>query len=231
MVVEAVQMKDDPLDTPQKSQRGPKFRRRAEARPDEVLDAALDLFIERGFPATRVEDIAKKAGLSKGAVYLYFPSKESILEALVRRAMVPIAASASQILDLSTDDPRQLLTAAATLMAERLSEPKLIAVPKLVMREVAGFPQLAEMYRREVIDQALPVLIRLVERGVDEGIFRPVDPEFAVRSILGPIFFHLIAAELFGVLPERGLDLSRFVDQHLDILFNGLTLPGSADNA
>ena len=68
----------------------PKFRRRAEARPDEVLDAALDLFIENGFAATRVDDIAKRAGLSKGAVYLYFPSKEAIIEALVRRALVPV---------------------------------------------------------------------------------------------------------------------------------------------
>src|SRR5439155_9079413 len=70
--------------------RTPKFRRRAEARPDEVLDAALDLFIENGFAATRVDDIAKRAGLSKGAVYLYFPSKEAIIEALVRRALVPV---------------------------------------------------------------------------------------------------------------------------------------------
>src|SRR5687767_9635670 len=74
-----------------RSQRGPKFRRRAEARPDEVLDAALDLFIEKGFAVTRVEDIARRAGLSKGAVYLYFDSKEKILEGLVRRAIIPIA--------------------------------------------------------------------------------------------------------------------------------------------
>jgi AcrR family transcriptional regulator len=72
-------------------QRGPKFRRRAGARPDEVLDAALDLFISKGFANTRVEDIATAAGLSKGAVYLYFPSKEAILEGLVKRAVVPIA--------------------------------------------------------------------------------------------------------------------------------------------
>ena len=65
---------------------GPKFRRRSEARPDEVLDAALELFVEKGFAATRVEDIATRAGVSKGTVYLYFPSKEAVLEGLVRRA-------------------------------------------------------------------------------------------------------------------------------------------------
>ena len=92
--------------------RGPKFRRRAEARPDEVLDAALALFVERGFAATRVEDIAARAGLSKGAVYLYFPSKEAILEGLVKRAVVPIANNALGIFENYAGDPRPVITAA-----------------------------------------------------------------------------------------------------------------------
>lgn len=71
--------------------KAPKFRRRAEARPDEVLDAALALFVEKGFAATKVEDVATRAGLSKGAVYLYFASKDALLEAIVRRAIAPIA--------------------------------------------------------------------------------------------------------------------------------------------
>src|SRR3954454_14647606 len=86
--------------------RGPKFRRRAEARPDEVLDAALDLFIEKGFAAARVEDIAKRAGLSKGAVYLYFPSKEAIMEGLVQRAVVPITETAAVAIGQFHGNPR-----------------------------------------------------------------------------------------------------------------------------
>ena len=93
------------------SQRGPKFRRRAEARPDEVLDAALALFIEKGFAATRVEDIAIRAGLSKGAVYLYFPSKEAILEGLVKRAIVPVANNALGMLENYAGDPRPVISA------------------------------------------------------------------------------------------------------------------------
>src|SRR3954454_10836666 len=90
--------------------RGPKFRRRAEARPDEVLDAALELFVEKGFSATRVEDIAVRAGLSQGAVYLYFPSKEAILEGLVRRAILPIANNALGFLENFTGDQRIVIT-------------------------------------------------------------------------------------------------------------------------
>ena len=95
------------------AERGPKFRRRAEARPDEVLDAALELFMEKGFAATRVDDIAKRAGLSKGAVYLYFPSKEAVLEALVRRAIVPIADTALEALRNYEGDPRIVISMAS----------------------------------------------------------------------------------------------------------------------
>ena len=103
------------------AERGPKFRRRADARPDEVLDAALDLFIAKGFAATRVEDIAAKAGLSKGAVYLYFPSKEAVLEGIVRRAIVPIATSALSYLENYAGDPRIPITLAMKSLAPRLA--------------------------------------------------------------------------------------------------------------
>src|ERR1044072_6567612 len=91
-------------------ERGPKFRRRAEARWDEVLDAPSDLFIEKGFAATRVEDIAVRAGLSKGAVYLYFSSKEAVLEGIVRRAMVPIASTAVDMVSNYAGDPRTIIS-------------------------------------------------------------------------------------------------------------------------
>src|SRR3569623_3607061 len=116
-------------------QRGPKFRRRAEARPDEVLDAALALFIDKGFAATRVEYIATRAGLSKGAVYLYFPSKESILEGLVKRAVVPIADNALGMFENYAGDPRPIISAALKMVAGRLPDPKFAAIQRLLIRE------------------------------------------------------------------------------------------------
>jgi AcrR family transcriptional regulator len=202
--------------------RVPKFRRRAEARPDEVLDAALDLFIEQGFEATRVEDIARRAGLSKGAVYLYFPSKEALLEGLVRRAIVPVATSAGQALAQFDGDPRDALTMLYGFMSKRLADPRVLAIPKLMLREVSKYPELAEMYRREVIERALPVVAALIQRGIDKGVFRPVDPELALRSVLGPIVAHVLMAEIFGVVPDGGLSLPKLFQSHMDILFNGL---------
>ncbi len=206
-------------------ERGPKFRRRAEARPDEVLDAALDLFLEKGFAATRVEDIATRAGLSKGAVYLYFPSKEAILEGLVRRAVLPIANNALGFLENYSGDPRLVISMVLKMVAGRLSEPRTIAIPKLLIREAFHFPQFAEMYRREVLDRVIPVVIALVANGIAEGYFRKVDPELTIRSIIGPLILHMLMAELFGIVPPDGISIDRMVDNHLAILFDGLSAP------
>jgi AcrR family transcriptional regulator len=205
--------------------RGPKFRRRAEARPDEVLDAALDLFIEKGFAATRVDDIAQRAGISKGAVYLYFPSKEAILEGLVRRAVVPIAANVQAFAGSFEGDPRILVTSVMKMLAARLADPRLIAIPKLMMREMINFPEFAQMYRREVLDRVLPVIERVISKGIAAGYLRPVDPSLTIRSIVGAIMLHILLAEVFGVEPEGGLRMDRLVDNHLTILFDGLSLP------
>ena len=209
------------------SRRIPKFRRRAEARPDEVLDAALDLFIEQGFSQTRVEDIARRAGISKGAVYLYFPSKEAIIEGLVRRAVVPIANNALEFLDLE-NDPRLVITMVLKRAAHRLNDSKLTAIPRIIFREVKAFPELAQMYRREVLDRVIPVVEKLIARGIDQGHFRPVDPHLTIRSIVGPLVLHIAMAEIFGIMPEGGMHFDKLIDNHLTILFDGLSAPPSA---
>jgi len=206
-------------------QRGPKFRRRAEARPDEVLDAALDLFVEKGFQNTRVEDIATRAGLSKGAVYLYFPSKEAILEGLVKRAVLPIADNAIGMFENYVGDPRPIITMALKMVAGRLTDPKTIAIPRLLVREIINFPEFADMYRREVLDRIIPAITRLVANGMTEGYFRPLDPELTLRSLIGPIIAHVMIAEIFGIMPAGGLEVERLIDNHLTILFDGLSAP------
>jgi AcrR family transcriptional regulator len=205
--------------------RVPKFRRRAEARPDEVLDAALELFVEKGFAATRVEDIATRAGLSKGAVYLYFPSKEAILEGLVKRAVLPIANNALGLFENYAGDPRLIISTALKMVAGRLADPKISAIPRLLIREMIHFPEFAQMYRREVLDRVIPVVRRLIANGIHEGYLRPVDPDLTVRSIVGPIVLHMLMAEIFGMLPEGGLSINRLIDNHLSILFDGLSAP------
>ncbi|MGV8856780.1 MAG: TetR/AcrR family transcriptional regulator [Devosia sp.] len=200
-----------------------KFRRRAEARPDEVLDAALAVFVQKGFAASRVEDVARHAGISKGLVYLYFSSKEALLEGIVRRALVPIADHAMRDLAQFEGDPRIAITMLMTLLCRHLADPGKLAVPKLMLGEVTRFPELAAMYRRDVIDKVRPALQALLARGAASGQLRPIDAEMAIRSVIGPLLAHVALSELFGVRPDEGLALERLLKSHLDILFYGIS--------
>ncbi len=198
-----------------------KFRRRAEARPDEVLDAALDIFIAKGFAAARVEDIAKAAGLSKGAVYLYFPSKVAILEALVRRAIVPLVKAAGDLASRQEGDPRHALASVLRFITKGLADPRHAAIPRIVLSEAGAFPELAAMYRREVIDRGLGLMTALIARGVETGVFRPVDPELAVKNVIGPVLANVLLTQVFRFEPP---DPERFIESHIDVLLNGLAM-------
>jgi len=202
----------------------PKFRRRAEARPDEVLDAALEMFLEKGFAAAKVEDVAKRAGISKGLVYLYFPSKDALLEAIVHRAISPVADSALAQLAGIEGDPRTALKLVIGGLMASMLDPQRMAIPKLILREAWQFPKVAEMYRREVLDRAIPAVTALLQRGMDQGYLRKLDAELTVRSIVGPIAVHLMLAEVFDIAPKDGLAFERFMDNHLAILFDGLSV-------
>lgn len=202
----------------------PKFRRRAEARPDEVLDAALDLFIEKGFSATRVEEIAKRAGLSKGTVYLYFPSKVALLKAIVQRAITPVADTAMHHILSFEGNPADALRVVMRGLGQRFHDPRLLAIPKLIIREATVSPEIADIYRTEVLDRALPLMRQVITKGIADGYFRPVDPDLTVRSIVGPMLVHVMLSEVFGITPEDGLSMERLIDNHLIVLLDGLSL-------
>ncbi|WP_460275258.1 TetR/AcrR family transcriptional regulator [Celeribacter sp. ULVN23_4] len=204
----------------------PKFRRRKEARPEELLDAALDLFTEQGFDRTTVEQIARRAGVSKGVLYLYFSSKDAVIEALVERAVGPIVGEVVAQIEGYRGDPRDLLKRFVPLFAARVSDPRILAVPKLVVREAATHPKLAQIYRERVIGRAVPALTELFRQGVEGGYIRRVDPEMVVRSLLGPVFMHVLLADVFDILPEGGtpedIGIARLLETHLTVLFAGL---------
>jgi len=199
-----------------------KFRRRADARPDEVLDAALTLFMREGFEAARVEDIAKIAGISKATVYLYFPSKVALLEGLVRRAISPVAILAENMLDQFEGTAKEAITLVLGLVSSRMSDPKIYGVPAIIMREASRFPDLAKIYQDEVISHMLPALRSVVDRGIASGELRNVDAELTVRNIAGPLFMHVAAASIFSVGDNSAAGLRAFMENHLDVLFNGI---------
>lgn len=201
--------------------REPRWRRRSAARPEEILAAALTVFSDKGFDAARVEDVAAQAGISKAGVYLYFPSKTALLQALIEAHVAPLAAQVENLAQAGAENPKLALRLVARAAVERLKDPKTIAVPRLVISVAGRFPAIAQYYRTTIVARAKGALERLVRAGVDNGQFRRVDPSAVVRAFIGPLFFeamwaHVLMGETALTTPET------LVEQHLDILLNGL---------
>ncbi len=207
-------------------------RRRPEARPDEILDTALELFLAQGFHRTTVEQIARGAKLSKGAVYLYFPAKPDILLALVRRAVGAMAKNAAARLAQHRGDPRAALRDLFQTVTQIAQQDDSFAkVPRLILHEAPSSPQIAQLYRDEVIAQVLPALIDLLERGMRAGFIRTLDADMTARCVVGPLMAHLLLAEIFDLYPEGGLDWPRLIDTQFAILDAGLAPLQESDRA
>lgn len=198
-----------------------RWRRRAEARPEEILDAALDEFTERGFEPARMEDIARRAGISKGGVYLYFPSKTALLEALIEARVTPLARLAQTIAASGADDPMGALRMIAAAAAHRLGDAKVFAVPRLVLAVSGRFPEIADFYRVNVVEIARGALERLIAAAMAKGALRRVDPQAAARAFIGPILFE--ALWMHVLRGESALsDPETMIQQHFDVWLNGL---------
>lgn len=199
----------------------PRWQRRADARPEEILESALAEFDERGFEAARMEDIAKAAGISKAAIYLYFPSKMALLEALIEAKVAPLAAQAQKLAAAGQADPLNALKLFATVAAARMADPKVIAVPRLVIGISGRFPEIAEYYRTHVVAKARGALEKLIETGIANGAMRKVDTAAVVRAFIGPLFFeamwtHVLKGETALADPQK------LIEQQFDVLLHGL---------
>jgi len=198
-----------------------RWKRRAEARPEEILDAALAAFTERGFEAARMEDIAKAAGISKAAIYLYFPSKMALLEALIEAKVAPLAAQAQTLAAAGAADPLMALRMFATAAAHRMADAKVIAVPRLVISIAGRFPEIADYYRANVVARARTAVESLIDTGKAKGVIRDVDTKAATRAFIGPFFFEAMWTHVLR--GETALnDPQKLIEQQFDILLNGL---------
>ena len=166
-----------------------RHERRKDARPGELLAAALDLFVEKGFAATRVEEVAARAGVSKGTLFLYFASKDELFKAVVRENIsgrFPQWNVAIEAFDGGTAD---MLRYAMTLWWERLGNTKASGITKLMLSEAKNFPELAAFYQQEVMQPAHELVRRILQRGVDRGEFAPMNMQYTVYAVLSPMLF------------------------------------------
>jgi AcrR family transcriptional regulator len=209
------------MNQPIRSQR---WQRRKEARPGELLDAALDVFFEKGFAAARLEDIAARAGVSKGTVYLYFKSKDDVFEALVHA--IP-EANVEQLRAVASDESvpaDETLRRVLTFVGFVFRDERMMKFPRLFIGEGGRFPKIAETYKRIVISRGLNILSALIERGIEEGRFRNVDPKHAAYAALAPMLFGAIWKTTFERFDDAPLDAQAFGEQHNETFLKGITV-------
>ena len=201
----------------------PARQRRKQARPMELLDAALDLFVERGFAATRSEDVAARAGVSKGTLDLYYPSKEELLKAVISHNVVNQIAEGSEIVRQFEGNSAELLAMVLLLWWERIGDTRASGIIKLMTSEVRNFPEVAQFYVDEVVTPSNQMLAQVIQRGVDRGEFRAVNVPEVVHALVGPLIFLVLNKHSLGACSISFLLQPRLVITALiDMVLNGL---------
>ncbi len=202
----------------------PLRQRRKEARPQELLDAALELFVEKGFSATRSDEVAERAGVSKGTLYLYYPSKEELLKAVIQQNMGQIIAEGGGIVDAFEGHTAELLSLLMHLWWDRVGNTRAGGIHKIMMSEVRNFPEIAQFYRDEIIKPASDLLARTLQRGIDRGEFRELPVVEVTQALFAPLIFMALHKHSFGACPADGMVMNcdSVIDTHIDLMLNGL---------
>ncbi len=202
----------------------PAHRRRKEARPHELRSAALALFVEKGFAATRLEEVAARAGVSKGTLYLYFDSKEALFLSVIKESMLPLLQKGRDVIDLNADNPEVALRAFLFGWWNLIGDTELSGVPKLMMSEAGNFPEVAQFYLNEVIQPAKNMLQEILDMGMEKGIFRAVDTKTVTHILMAPLLQLVMWQHSFGAccqVPE--MNPAYYIDSFLDLVITGLT--------
>jgi AcrR family transcriptional regulator len=199
-------------------------QRRKHTRPQELLDAALALFVEKGFAATRSEEVARRAGVSKGTLYLYYPSKEELFKAVVRQNLTHLIDEGAGLLGRFDGPSAELLRRLLGLWWERFAVTPAAGIHKVMLSEVRNFPELAQFYVDEVIAPAQRLFAGLVQRGIDRGEFRPLPVDEAALALMAPVIFLSLHRHSFGACPVRGdeLDPAAILRTQIDLVLGGL---------
>src|SRR3954447_13631861 len=200
----------------------PRWKRRAEDRPREICAAALEVFAEKGFAAAKLDEIAKRAGVSKGTLYLYFEDKEQLFRAVVRDSIAPNVEAITSAIALAETSFAQIVPVFLTGFAQNIGKIPVGAVAKMVVGESRNFPELARVWHDEVASKAIGALSTFIERAQQRGEVRPGDPRLYAFSLMGPMV--LGALWRATLVPAGGtpLDLTALAKQHSETVIAGL---------
>jgi AcrR family transcriptional regulator len=195
--------------------------KRNNKRPRQILNAAIELFCEMGFEATRLEDIADRAGVSKATIYLYFESKEDLFFALIRDKVVPLVDRTIAQMETFDGPASEFLRFKARVVGHALAHTSHGAILKLVVAEARRFPEIADYFRTEVPERGIENFAKLIQRGIDEGEFRPCDTKTTAALFIFPLLMNGIWMNSLG--PHDLIDPELIIEMHCENFIRGLS--------
>jgi AcrR family transcriptional regulator len=201
---------------------GPKWRRRKEERPRDILAAAMAVFAEKGFAGAKMDEIARRAGVSKGTLYLYFETKEDVFRAVVREVVVPNVETVRAMIEASDLPFPVIIRTFLPRFAEIVTTVPIGAVAKMVIGESRNFPELAKVWHDDVILKAVGLIAALIERAQAKGEVRPGNPRTHAFSIMGPMMIGVLWRETFTPIGGADPDLPAIAHQHAETVLGGL---------
>jgi AcrR family transcriptional regulator len=197
-------------------------KRRKEARPAEMTAAALGLFVEKGFAATRLEDVAARAGVSKGTLYLYFDSKEALFKTVIQEGIVPVMVENEEIAARHSGCSFELMEKLLANWWGKIGQTDFAGIPKLMVAEARNFPDVAQFYYENVIRRSRSLVGAALERGMASGEFRRMDIETTIDVIIAPFLMLLIWRFSLACCQDGGPDSGQYLQIHMDLLRQGL---------
>ena len=192
-----------------------RYQRRKEDRPQEITAAALGAFAENGFTATKVEDVARRAGVSKGLLYVYFKTKEELFKAVIRSVVTPRLDELTRTLDASDLSAEAFIRGPVLEFMKRVPGSPISVVIRLMISEAPKHPDLVEYYWQNVASRGLGALRQLLRRGVDNGEFRETAVNDLPQLIVAPVMMSIVWGIVFA---DRSLDTDKLIETHVDMI-------------
>jgi len=200
----------------------PRWTRRKHARPEEITAAALESFVERGYAGTRLEDVAMRAGVSKGTLYLYFANKEDLFKAVVREALVARLVEFKSQIGKFQGSSADLLRLVFKTWWERIGSTRISGIPKLIVSEARNFPEIARFYVDEVVRPGRETLAAVIQRGIARGEFRDVDVEATAHLLAAPMLMISLWRNALEHCSDEKIDPEALLEAHVEMLSRGL---------
>ena len=193
----------------------PRYQRRKEDRPQEITEAAFAAFAEKGFTATRVEEVARRAGVSKGLLYLYFKTKEELFKAVIRNVVTPRIDELTRTLDSSELSAEAFIRGPLLAFMQSLPGSPASVVIRLMISEAPKHPDLVDYYWDNVASRGLAALRQLLDRGVENGEFRDTAVNELPQLFVAPVMMSIVWGIVFA---HRSLDTDKLIETHVDMI-------------